>query len=125
MSKTSRSHAANIKDLGVVEDLSSDLDGYTASFVTIRESHDLGPLLAGLPGGNCPCPHWGYVFRGRLTVRYGDHEETIESGDAFYLAPGHVPEAEAGTELLQFSPTEDLAQVEASMIRTMQAGRSA
>jgi len=125
MPKTSRSHAANAKDLGVVEDLSSDLDGYTASFVTIRESHDLGPLLAGLPGGNCPCPHWGYVFRGRLTVRYADHEETVESGDAFYLPPGHVPEAEAGTELLQFSPTGDLAQVEASMSRTMQAGRGA
>jgi len=54
-------------------------------------------MLKSLPGGNCSCPHWGYVFKGRMIVRYGDHEEVFEAGDAFYMPPGHAPEAEAGT----------------------------
>ena len=36
------------------------------SLVSIRLDSDLGPLLAGLPGGRCPCPHWGYLSRGRI-----------------------------------------------------------
>ena len=59
----------------------------------IRESHDLAPMLKGLPGGNCSCPHWGYVLKGRIIVRYDDHEEVFEAGDAFYMPPGHTPEA--------------------------------
>ena len=41
----------------------------------------------GLPGDSCQCPHWGYMITTRLTVRYGDHEEVIEPGDAFYMCP--------------------------------------
>jgi mannose-6-phosphate isomerase-like protein (cupin superfamily) len=55
------------------------------------------------------------VLNGRVVVRYADREETLEAGDAFYMAPGHAPEAEEGTELVQFSPTEQLAQVEAAI----------
>ena len=43
--------------------------------------------------------------------RFADHEEVFEAGDAFYLPPGHVPIAEAGTEYLQFSPAEELRDV--------------
>ena len=67
------------------------------------------------PGGNCSCPHWGYVVKGRVVVRYADREEALEAGDAFYMPPGHAPEAEEGTELIQFSPTEQLAEVEAAI----------
>ena len=35
------------------------------------------PLLRGLPGDACPCPHWGYVFTGSFVIRYADHEETV------------------------------------------------
>ena len=72
------------------------------------------------PAGTCPCPHWGYVFKGRLTIRYGDHEETVEAGEAFYMPPGHAPAAEAGTEFVQFSPTDQLAVSEAVMAKNMQ-----
>jgi hypothetical protein len=108
MPKLSKQHASVVDDFGVAEDRHDDLDGYTVSFVTIRQSHDLGPMLAALPGGNCPCPHWGYVLKGRLTVRYRDREETVEAGEAFYMSPGHAPSAEAGTELVQFSPAQQL-----------------
>jgi hypothetical protein len=120
MAKASSASADKVADYGVAIDRSSELDGYTVNFVTITKSHDLGPMLASLPGGNCPCPHWGYVLKGRLIVRYPDREEIIEAGDAFYMAPGHAPEAEEGTELIQFSPTEQLAETEAAIAKAMQ-----
>lgn len=109
MPKVSKQNAPQIDDLGVAEDHHEDLDGYTVNFVTIRQDHDLGPMLKALPGGHCTCPHWGYVFKGRLTVRYDDRVETVEAGEAFYISPGHAPAAEAGTEFLQFSPADQLA----------------
>ena len=51
MPKVSKESAKNVKDFGVAEDRSDDLDGYTFNFVTIRETHDLAPMLASLPGG--------------------------------------------------------------------------
>jgi hypothetical protein len=121
MPKVSKETTANVADFGVAEDRSSDVDGYTINFVSIRQSHDLAPMLKSLPGGNCSCPHWGYLFKGRMIVRYGDHEEVIEAGDAFYMSPGHAPEAEAGTEFVQFSPAEELATTEAAIVKGMQA----
>ena len=120
MAKASPAHADNVADFGVAIDRSSSLDGYTVNFVSITQTHDLAPLLAGLPGGKCPCPHWGVVNKGRIIVRYADHEETIEAGEAFYMSPGHAPEAEEGTELVMFSPSEQLAEVEAAMAAAMQ-----
>ena len=74
-------------------------------------------MFKGLPGEVCPCPHWGYVFSGRITVAYADHDEAYEAGDAFYMSPGHVPAAEAGSEFVQFSPHEALAEVREVMMR--------
>ena len=80
----------------------------TIQFITIREDVDSTPLLKGLPNDSCTCPHWGYVFKGRLVFRIDGREEVYEAGDAFYLPPGHIQSAEAGTEYLQFSPAEEL-----------------
>jgi hypothetical protein len=115
MPKVSSDSASQKDDYGVAEDRHDDLDGYTVNFVKIRQTHDLAPMLKSLPGGNCPCPHWGYLLKGRMIVRYADHEEVIEAGDAFYMPPGHAPEAEEGTEIVQFSPAKQLAEVEAAM----------
>ena len=116
MAKASSATADQVKDFGVAVDHSAQLDGFTVNFVTITQSHDLAPMLASLPAGKCTCPHWGYVLKGRVIVRYADdREEILEAGDAFYMAPGHAPEAEEGTELIQFSPTEQLAEVEAAI----------
>jgi hypothetical protein len=120
MPSTSASTATKVADYGMAEDRSAELDGYAVNFVTIKQTHDLAPILASLPEGNCACPHWGYVFKGRLTVRYADHEETFEAGDAFYMPPGHAPAADAGTELLQISPADKLAEVDAAIAAAMQ-----
>jgi len=107
------------KDFGVAVDRTTIVDGYAISFVSIRQNHDLAPILASLPTGRCTCPHWGYLVKGRVIVRYDDHEEVINAGEAFYMPPGHAPEAEAGTELVQFSPADQLAEVEAAIMASM------
>jgi hypothetical protein len=119
MSKVSRESAPDVTDYGPAEDRGAQLDGYVVIFTSIREDWDLTPVLKGLPGDSCQCPHWGYVTAGRLTVRYGDRQEVIEPGEAFYMPPGHVPAAVAGTELVMFSPQDELAAVEAAMRELM------
>ena len=120
MPKVSKESVTEVRDYGVAEDRTGNLDGYTVNFVSIRQDHDLAPMLSGLPGGRCPCPHWGYVLKGRMIVRYADHEEVCEAGDAFYLPPGHTPAAEAGSEFIQISPSDQLQEVEAAVVKAMQ-----
>jgi hypothetical protein len=120
MPKASKESVAEVKDFGVAEDRTRDLGGYTVNFVSIRRDHDLATMLSGLPGGRCPCPHWGYIVKGRVTVSYADHEEVYEAGDAFYMPPGHTPAGVAGTEIIQFSPSDQLQQVDAAIARQMQ-----
>ena len=72
---------------------------------------DLADLFKGLPDDHCQCPHWGVVLKGKLTYRYSDGtEETITEGEAYYARPGHLPYLYAGTEVVEFSPTEELAK---------------
>jgi hypothetical protein len=73
---------------------------------TYETAFDIGPFLHGLPDDLCQCPHWGYVIRGRMRVRYPDREEIVVAGDVYYLPPGHAPIMEAGTEVIEFSPRE-------------------
>jgi len=120
MPKVSKESASRVREFPLAVDRSEDLDGFSVSFVTIRETHDLAALLKGLPGDSCQCPHWGYVFKGKLTWRFADREEVYEAGDAFYVPPGHVPEAEAGSEFVQFSPAEQLRETEAAMTANME-----
>jgi hypothetical protein len=96
-----------------------ELDGYTVSFESFHTDTDPAPLFRGLPEDRCPCPHWGLVLSGRIEVRYADREETYRAGDAYYMAPGHLPHPFAGTEVVEFSPTDafraSMAVVEANM----------
>jgi hypothetical protein len=43
MPKTSKQTAPLVDGFGVGEDRHEDLDGYTVSFGTIRQTHDLAP----------------------------------------------------------------------------------
>lgn len=120
MSKVSRTSAPEVVDYGPAEDRTDHFYGYTVNFTTIKQDSDLAPLLKGLPGDSCQCPHWGYLTAGRLTVRYPDHEEVIEPGDAFYMPPGHVPSAKAGSEFVMFSPQKELEVSEAAIRANME-----
>ena len=121
MPKVSKETAGSVEDNPMVEVRGGELDGYRTEFVSIRQGHDLAAMLKGLPDDRCQCPHWGYVFKGKLTWRFADHEEVFEAGDAYYAPPGHAPEAEAGTEFVQFSPAEQLRVVEETIMRNMKA----
>lgn len=72
---------------------------------------DLGPALAGLPDDMCPCPHWGYMIKGRLRMRTADGDREYAAGQAFYWAPGHAPEALEDCEYVDFSPSRELTEV--------------
>ncbi len=84
--------------------------GYTVGFERYTEDADLAPFYAGLPDDRCQCAHWGYVITGKVTFRTSTGEETIEAGEAYYVPPGHTPVLYAGTEVVEFSPTEELAR---------------
>jgi hypothetical protein len=123
--KVSQESATQGGDHGPVLERSEELADYTVSFLTFREDIDQTPLLKGLPDDRCQCPHWGYVTKGRLTYRFGDREEVFEAGDAFYLPPGHVGVGnEPGTEYIQFSPTDELRDVSAVIMKNMHGAQA-
>ncbi len=123
MPKTSRETAARVEDVGVMEGRYAELGGYTVGFETFRADADAAPLFRGLPDDRCQSRHWGYVLRGRLTLRYTDREEVYAEGDAYYAPSGHVPVVTAGTEVVEFSPTEEMARATEVVARNL-AGAS-
>jgi hypothetical protein len=105
--KASRETASRVEDMGVIELRYEELGGYTIAFETFRENADATPLFKDLPDDRRQSPHWGYVVTGTVTFRYADREEVYESGDANYAPPGHIPSVTAGTEIVEFSPTNE------------------
>ena len=83
----------------------------TVSFIRLKKGTDLGPALVGLPDDLCPCPHWGYMLRGRLEMRTKTGPEVYEGGQAFYWPEGHAPVALTDCEYIDFSPTAAFAEV--------------
>ena len=125
MPKFSKQTATDVREMGPVTDRREVMNGYTAEFVFFAADADLDGPLQALPGGSCQCPHWGYVISGRMRFVFGDHEEVYEAGDAFYTPPGHRPYVDAGTEVLQFSPSEELAVLERAVSEWMSAQQGA
>jgi hypothetical protein len=122
MPKVSKESATQGGESGPVTDRSGQVDGYTVNFTSLHEDIDATPLMKGLPDDRCQCPHWGYIISGKVTFRYADREEVFEAGDACYTPPGHVQvKNEPGTEFVVFSPTEELREAEAVMMKNMEA----
>jgi glyoxylate utilization-related uncharacterized protein len=112
---------AELKDHGPVAEWAADIDGQNIAFVNFRATVDATPLLKGLPNDQCVSPHWGYVIKGEVSYTINGVEEIYKEGDAFYVPAGHTSGATAGAEIVQFSPSDLLAQTEAAMQRNMQA----
>ena len=110
---------------GPVEQWTSEFDGHNVTFLSFMTDVDTAPLLKGLPNDECTCPHWGYVFKGRVTYTIDGQEEVHEAGDAFYVPAGHLQRAEAGTEYLQFSPADELRPVSETILRNLHAMQGA
>jgi hypothetical protein len=94
--------------------------GYTVGFESYSADIDLSPFFTGLPEDQCQSAHWGFVQRGKVTYRFSDHEETYETGDAYYVPAGHTPVLYQGTELVEFSPTAELQQTMEVVTKNME-----
>lgn len=111
MAKVSKQTAAQVEEMEGFEGRYEDLDGYTAGFETYAEDSDPAPVFAGLPNDRCQCPHWGYVIKGTMIYNYGDGtQDVIGAGEAYYARPDHLPVFTANTEIVEFSPTDQLGE---------------
>jgi len=117
-SKASASQEQRVE--GIVDERAEELGGYTVSFDSFLGDLDGAPLLRGAPNDQCQCPHWGYVFKGKMTFRFADHEETYEVGDAFYAPPGHTPMTYEGAEVMMFHPTDEHAKTMEVIMKNFQ-----
>ncbi|MFI1399409.1 hypothetical protein [Streptomyces sp. NPDC020681] len=112
MAATTRDEAPVALEGGGVELRMKEVGGdTTVAFIRLPKGTDMGPAMKGLPDDMCQCPHWGYLFSGRLKLRTASGEEVYEGGQAFYWPAGHVPEALEDCELLDFSPTSEFRKV--------------
>jgi hypothetical protein len=89
--------------------------------ITCHKTLDIAPLLKGLPNDLCQCPHWGIVLKGRKVVKYKNHEETLNSGDEYYMESGHSTITDAGTEWLEFTPSIELKKTNEAVAKNLAA----
>ena len=68
---------------------------------------DQTQLLKGLPDNLCQCPHWGYIVKGSIRIKYRDYDEVVSEGEVYYMQPGHIPIFEDNCEIIEFSPKEE------------------
>jgi len=69
---------------------------------------DTGEMFADLPDGACQEPHWGYILKGSLTMRYNDGTaETLRAGQAYYIRPGHNGHVDEDVDLVEFTRADE------------------
>lgn len=94
----------------VLPGLEVQLENLEGGFTVCFESHtadlDMAPLFRGLPDDLCQFPRWGYVVSGQVEFRFPDRAEVFQTGEAYYVPPGHTPVHYAGSRLIEFSPTD-------------------
>lgn len=84
-----------------------EIGDMSVTFTRLPAGTDVRPLLQGLPGQNCPCPHWGFVISGRLRIHTADGDHEVMAGQAFHVGPGHAPETWEDTEMFEVSPMRE------------------
>ena len=94
-----------------VELRTSELGGMTIGWVRLAKGVDLSPATKGLPDDLCPCPHWGYMIKGRVRMKEKNGSSEYAAGQVFYWAPGHAPEALEDSEYIDVSPSAEFEKV--------------
>lgn len=94
--------------------------GMFVAFETIEEG-DPTPLFRGLPDDRCQSPHWGFLLKGKWLIKYADRDEEINAGEAYYIAPGHIPVVLEGSESIEFSPKEEYERTLAQIQKNLEA----
>jgi hypothetical protein len=91
---------------------SAEWNGMAVNHIELAKGSDFTPVLKGLKDDLCQCPHWGYILRGALHLRYKDgQEETANAGDFWSTAPGHTGWCDEDTEFVEFSPAAEYNHV--------------
>jgi len=125
MPKASRASASQVEDIGIMEGHYEELGGYLVGWETFREGTDTAALFKGLPDDRCQAAHWGYVFKGSVVFHFAERDETYKEGDAYYAPPGHTTTIEAGTETVEFSPTDAYNETMEVAMKNLAAMQSA
>ena len=108
MPAISKDQALLIERLPGLERRFGEIADYTVSFERYSQDKDYAAMNEGLPGNRCQAAHWGLVLSGKLIYRYPEGDDVITAGQAFYARPGHTAWLGAGTELVKFSPKDQL-----------------
>jgi hypothetical protein len=108
MPAISRDQANLIERLPGLERRFGQIDKYTVTFESYSQDKDYAALDEGLPGNRCQAEHWGVLLKGKLIYRYEDGDDVITAGQAYHARPGHTAWLAAGTELIKFTPTDQL-----------------
>ena len=82
----------------------ANLGGMAVGYIELPAGADFTPLFKGLPDDACQCPHWGYVTKGAVHVKYTDGTaEVTGAGAVFYWPAGHTAWVEEDTAFIDFS----------------------
>lgn len=99
-----------------------DWGGQRVAILSLPAGLDVVPLFQGLPNDMCPAPHWGYIIKGRIRIKYVDApDEILQAGDVFYLPPGHVPIVEEDLDFFEVSPLAEADMVLEALSRNAAA----
>lgn len=121
MPKISKNNVSQVEKMEGFEGRYAELDGYTVGFETYTADVDPSSLFKGLPDDRCQCPHWGIVLKGKLIYKYADGQDEITEGEAYYAKPGHTPFLTEGTEVVEFSPSDELKNTMDVVMKNTQA----
>lgn len=105
---------------------SLDWGAMVADLSMLKAGFDTAPITKGLPGDACSVPHWGFVLKGRVRMRYTDgHEEVLTPDDLYFMPPGHNLLVEEDVELVTFSPKTEMDHMRELVMAKMAAGQQA
>ena len=86
----------------------AEAGGMTIALERWSAGLDTREWFADLPDGACQEPHWGFILKGAVTMRYTDGTaETLSAGHAYYIRPGHNAHVDEDVELVEFTRADE------------------
>jgi hypothetical protein len=90
----------------------TDMGSLNVAHFNFPKGTNATPLLEGMPDNLCQVPHWGYVLKGSIHIRYKDgREETAKAGDVYHWPAGHTIWTDEDYESVEFSPKEQMNEL--------------
>jgi hypothetical protein len=80
--------------------------------------------VGGYPGGVCQCPHYFYVFEGRIRARWPGSDvpdEVVSAGEVCFFPAGHVLIYEEASRVLELNPAAALGDCMSAVERAAKA----